>query len=109
MSAHFDVLIVEDAEKDILSICRYISVHDTSESADKVFNGIKDACLSLATLPKRGHVPPELERIGIYDYLEIHYKPYRLIYQIRDNQIFIHCVLDGRRSLDDLLQERLIR
>jgi len=79
------------------------------ESAEYVFAAISDMILGLSTLPSRGHVPPELERIGIFEYLEIHSKPYRIIYQIRDVEIYVHCILDGRRSLQELLQERLIR
>ena len=60
-------------------------------------------------MAKRGHVPPELDRMSVRDYLEIHYKPYRIIYQIFGNKVFIHCVLDGRRDMEDLLQRRLIR
>ena len=109
MTKKFEVLLIEDAEEDVYSICKYVATHDSVESAEYVFSALQDTCISLETLPDRGHVPPELDRIGVYDYLEIHFKPYRIIYQIREHQLFIHCVLDGRRSLQDLLQERLIR
>ena len=59
--------------------------------------------------PIRGHLPPELERIGVLDYKEIHYKPYRIIYQIIESTVYVHCVLDGRRDLQQLLEERLLR
>lgn len=109
MVRDFKVYIIDDAEHDLLDIYTYISRYDSPESAVYVFKSIQEICLSLSTMPLRGHVPPELERIGIYDYLEIHFKPYRIIYQVRENDIFIHCILDGRRSLQELLQERLIR
>ena len=109
MSKHFEVFVIEDAERDLIDIYSYISRNDSIENAEYVFDAIQDKCLSLSTLPARGHVPPELERIGIYDYLEVHFKPYRIIYQIRENEIYIHSILDGRRSLQDLLQKRLIR
>jgi len=109
MVKNYEVYVIEDAERDLFDIYSYISRNDSVESAEYVFDAIQDTCLSLNTLPARGHVPPELERVGIYEYLEIHFKPYRIIYQVRENEIFIHCILDGRRSLQDLLQERLIR
>ncbi len=109
MGKRLEVYLVEDAEKDLFDIYSYIARNDSGESASYVFDSIQDKCLSLSTLPARGHVPPELERIGIFDYLEVHFKPYRIMYQIRENEIYIHCILDGRRSLYDLLQERLIR
>ena len=57
----------------------------------------------------RGHVPPELSLLGIDDFLELTYKPYRIIYQVIEKVVFIHCVLDGRRDMQKLLQERLMR
>ncbi len=56
-----------------------------------------------------GNVPPELERISVTGFLEIHFRPYRIIYQVIENDLFIHCILDGRRDLQTLLQERLLR
>jgi len=109
MVKQFKVFVVEDAERDLHDIYTYIARNDSAENADYVFDAIQDICLSLSSLPARGHIPPELDRVGIMDYLEIHFKPYRIIYQIRENEIYIHCILDGRRSLQELLQERLIR
>jgi len=109
MAKRFDIFVVEDAENDLFDIYSYITRHDSTDSAESVFAAIQDQILALSSFPGRGHVPPELERVGIFEYLEIHYKPYRIIYQVRDHAIFVHCVLDGRRSLQDLLQERLIR
>lgn len=106
---NFKVNIVTDAEKDIIEIYEYIALTDSEEKAEYVFKKIKEKCLSLSKLPKRGHFPPELERIGIHEYREVHFKPYRIIYQIFDSNIYIHCVLDGRRDLNELLERRLLR
>jgi toxin ParE1/3/4 len=40
---------------------------------------------------------------------EIHFKPYRIIYQIVESDVYIHAVLDGRRDLQELLEIRLLR
>ena len=60
-------------------------------------------------MPERGHYPPELEKLGIYQYLEIHLEAYRIIYQILGPDVFVHAVLDGRRDIQELLYQRLIR
>ena len=104
-----DVYLISDAEEDIFEIYHYILRHDSPEKADAVFNKLQEACSSLETMAMRGHVPPELDRISVREYREIHLKPYRIIYSIVAKQVFIHCVLDGRRDLDDLLQSRLLR
>lgn len=105
----YSVYLITDAEEDIFEIYSYILRHDSAQRADDVFKIIQEVCNSLETMATRGHVPPELDRISVRDYLEIHFKPYRIIYQIFANKVFIHCVLDGRRDLSDLLQRRLLR
>jgi toxin ParE1/3/4 len=45
----------------------------------------------------------------VREYREIHFKPYRIIYQIVGRKVFIHCVLDGRRALQEVLEHRLLR
>lgn len=87
----------------------YISINDSEKKAAYVFDKIKECCQGLQAFPSKGHCPPELDRIGIKNYKEIHFKPYRIIYEIIDKSIFIHAVLDGRRNLQKLLERRLIR
>ncbi len=105
----YSVYLVTDAEGDIFEIYGYILRHDSAEKAEYVFKKTQEVCNSLETMAMRGHIPPEFDRISVHDYLEIHFKPYRIIYQIFANKVFIHCVLDGRRDLADLLQRRLLR
>lgn len=74
-----------------------------------MFLRLEQTCMSLADNPERGHIPPELERIAVYEYREIHIKAYRIIYQIIDNDVFIHCILGGRRDLQELLEYKILR
>ncbi len=104
-----EVFILSDAEEDLYAIYRYIAKFDSEERAEYVFEKLVSACLSLAEFAHRGHIPPELERISVSEYREIHFKPYRIIYQIIESEVFVHCILDGRRNLQDILQERLLR
>jgi len=105
----FRVRIVADAENDLIDLYRYIAFHDSPESAAYVLEHLESLCSQLADLPNRGHIPPELDRIGVTDYQEVHFKPYRIIYQIIGSDVFVHCVLDGRRDITSLLERRLLR
>lgn len=105
----FTVHLVEDAEKDLLDIYQYIAMNDSVEQADTLLDHIEETVQKIETFPLRGHIPPELERIGVFDFKEIHYKPFRIIYEIRKSEVFVHCVLDGRRDLQELLQKRVLR
>jgi len=105
----YTVNLVADAEQDIIELYTYIASTDSTEKAEYVFRKLQEKCSSLDDLPERGHFPPELERIGIHEYREIHFKPYRIIYQVIDSNVCVHCILDGRRDLQELLEKRLLR
>jgi len=105
----FEVVLTEDAERDIEELFRYIAEHDAPGRAESVLAAIQDVVLRLDELPERGNVPKELRSLGIAGYRELHCKPYRIIYQIEGHRVFVHCVLDGRRDMQTLLYLRLMR
>jgi toxin ParE1/3/4 len=106
---NYRVFLVSDAEEDIFEIVSYIASNDSVGRANNILGKLQETCSSLEHFPHRGHVPPELEKIGGYNFLQIHFKPYRIMYTISNNRVFVLCVLDGRRDLQDLLQRRLLR
>lgn len=105
----YRVRLTEDAEQDLIDIYRYIALHDSVENADYVLDQLESLCSRLAELPERGHAPPELDRIGVTNYREVNFKPYRVIYEVIRQNVFIHCILDSRRDIPSLLERRLIR
>jgi len=105
----YRVRITEEAEQDLIDIYRYIAVHDSAENGMYVLDKLESLCSELAEFPLRGNVPPELDRIGVTNYREVRFKPYRVIYEIIGADLFVHCVLDGRRDMLSLLERRLIR
>ncbi len=106
---HYRVRLTEDAERDLIEIYRYIAFHGSVENADYVLDQLESLCSRLTELPEQGHVPPELDRIGVTNYREVNFKPYRAIYEVIRQDVFIHCILDGRRDMPSLLERRLIR
>ncbi|GAG65977.1 unnamed protein product [marine sediment metagenome] len=105
----YNVFFLSDAEEDLYEIFNYKAKNDSVIKADKLLNNIEEVCKSLSNLPNKGHIPPELECISILDYKEIHHLPYRIIYQIINNNVYIHCILDGRRDIQEILLHRLLR
>ena len=97
----YSVTIIADAEEDLFKIYNTISTNDSITKAKNLLTKLEKP------LKNYPHFP--IEVISPLNYKEIHYKPYRIIYQIIDTNIYIHCILDGRRDLLQLLQERLIR
>jgi toxin ParE1/3/4 len=105
----YSVYFIQEAEDDFFDIYRYIVSKDGRPAAEKVYSGIQRLCVKLETFPRMGHKVRELERIGISEYLEIRFKPYRLIYTLDSDRIYIHAVLDCRRDVAHLLESRLLR
>jgi toxin ParE1/3/4 len=105
----YTVHLIKDAESDLVDIYRYVAQNDSVENAGRLLDKLEQAIVSLETMPLRGHFPPELERIGVLDFREVFFKPYRIIYQVIKSSVYVHCVLDGRRDLQDLLQQRVLR
>jgi toxin ParE1/3/4 len=105
----YTVHLIIDAENDLREIYRYVARYDSVEKADRLIDNIEKTILGLETLPSRGHSPPELERIGVPEFREVFFKPYRIIYQVMKSIVYVHCILDGRRDLSDILQDRLLR
>jgi toxin ParE1/3/4 len=105
----YKVLIDPQAKQDLNELFIYVASNDGISMADKLLDAIEKTCYKLEEYPERGHIPQELKLTGIKRYLEIHYKPYRIIYEIEKNLVYIHSILDGRRNIQELLAERLLR
>lgn len=109
MTKKYRVIIDPLAKADLKELFVFVSVNDSTHSAIKLLNGLEEACYKLEKYPERGHIPPELKQTGIKNYLEIHYKPYRIIYEIEGRLVYIHSVIDGRRNIQEILNNRILR
>ena len=105
----FHVQLTNDATRDLEEICDYIDRYDSPARADYVLEQIQEAFQSLSEYPKRGNYPRELLDIGIRDYREILFKPYRIIYRLIGDTVYVLLIADGRRDMQWLLQRRLLR
>ena len=105
----YSVHFVGEATRDLSDLVLYIAEHDSVGRAEHVLQEIENLCASLSQLPMRGHVPPELERVGVTEYREVHFKPYRVIYRISRRRVYVYCVLDGRQDMRTALERRLLR
>jgi len=47
--------------------------------------------------------------VGLREYLEIYFKPYRIIYWVMSDQVYVMVIADGRRDMQTLLQRRLLQ
>ncbi len=95
------------ASTDLLNIIDYIS-EDSTNVAISIFEKIRSKCETLNQSPKRGRVVHELKEYGIFSYHELIVKPWRIIYRISDNKVYVLAVIDARRNIEDILIERFL-
>ena len=104
----FAVLLTDDAARDLDEIYNYIALHDAPQKADSVLEQIEKAFSRLSESPERGAYPKELLPLGIREYREVFFKPYRIIYRVMDKKVYVLLVVDGRRDMQLLLLRRLL-
>lgn len=104
----YAVVLTEGAERDLQEIYDHIAEFDSPEKADYVLSRLLEVAERLATFPDRGPHPRELQALGIREYRQTYFKPYRLIYRVTGKQVFIYLIADGRRDMQSLLSRRLL-
>ena len=103
-----EVFLTRDAESDLEEIFDYIAEHDSPRAASHVLDRVEKSIVSLSMFPERGSFPKELLALGIRDYRQVFFKPYRLIYRTLDKRVYIYLIVDGRRDMQTLLARRLL-
>lgn len=103
----YDVLLTDTAVVDLEELDEFILTNDSVERADYVLSKLEEVIGTLAEFPDRGTYPSELSALGIQDYREIFFKPYRVAYRVLEKKFYIYLGVDGRRDMQTLLQRRL--
>ncbi len=104
----YHVLLTAGAEQDLESIHAYIAGFDSPANADHVLDRLMEVVERLAMFPERGSHPKELLALGIREYRQTFFKPYRLIYRVMERRVYIYLIADGRRDMQSLLARRLL-
>lgn len=106
--ARHEVLLTQGAEQDLESIHDYIAEFDSLANANHVLDRLMEVVEGLAQFPERGSYPKELVALGIKDYRQTAFKPYRVIYRVMRSRVVIYLVVDGRRDMQSVLARRLL-
>ncbi len=106
--AAYRVLLTAGAERDLEAIYDYIAGSDSKANADHVLDKLLKLAETLAAFPERGAYPRELLDLGIREYRQVFFKPYRLIYRIIGKHVYVYLIADGRRDMQSLLALRLL-
>jgi toxin ParE1/3/4 len=104
----FEVLLTEEAARDLEEIYDYIAEYDDPSKAGHVLDRIEQVVERLAEFSERGSHPKELLSLGIRDYRQTFFKPYRMIYRVVGQRVCVYLIVDGRRDVQTLLARRLL-
>lgn len=103
----FSVEWTEVALGDVDRLAAYLA-NEAPLRAEEIMDRIIARAESLDMSPERGRFPPELRAVHNRTWREVQEPPWRILYKITGRTVEIHGVLDGRRSLQDILMERLL-
>ncbi len=104
----YQVLLTHDAVNDLQELDEYLVASDSRTKADYILGKIEDILQRLSQAPERGNRPRELLALGVGEYRQMYFKPYRIIYTIRDRIVYVMLIADGRRDMESLLHRRLM-
>lgn len=104
----YKVFLTRDAERDLEGLFDFVFERDSPRSAQRLLDQIETRLGKLADFPERGNHPRELASLGVTDYREVFFKPYRIIYRVLNKRVYIYLIVDGRRDMQTLLQRRLL-
>ena len=104
----YSVVLTKGAERDLETIYDYIAEHDSPEKANYLLDQLIKITQDLTQNPTRGRYPKELVALGIKEYRQVSFKPYRVIYRLSENQVIIYVIADGRREMQAVLARRLL-
>jgi toxin ParE1/3/4 len=103
------IVILESAEQDLKLLRNYIIKHFSVDVWRSSYANIKQAIRNLQAFPQVGAMPDELEKLNLTQYRQVLSGLNRIIYELRQETIYIHIIVDSRRDLSGLLARRLLR
>ena len=108
MSKTYKLKWTLNAKEDLLNVVDYIK-KDSLSATRKAYEQIKEKAQSNNFFPLKGRVVPELQKEGITIYRELITQPYRIMYKIENDIVYIMAIFDSRQNVEELLLQKLLR
>jgi len=105
----YKIVFLTSAEQDIKELKSYVTKNFSPDTWQDTYSKLKDSIRNLKTFPFVGSVPEELERLKLTQYRQIISGMNRVIYEVRQEIIYIHIVADTRKDMNTLLTQRQLR
>ena len=105
----YKIVLLASAEQDMKELKSYIVKNFSLATWQDTYNNLKDSIRNLKAFPFVGSIPEELKRLNLTQYRQVISGMNRVIYEVRQEIIYIHIVADTRKDMKTLLTQRLLR
>lgn len=103
------VVILESAERDLKDLRSYLVKNFSSEVWRETYGKLKEAIRHLQDFPLSGSIPDEIGKFGLTRFRQVVSGRNRIIYEVRQDRIYVHVIVDVRRDMTALLTRRLLK
>ncbi|MBC3872023.1 type II toxin-antitoxin system RelE/ParE family toxin [Undibacterium flavidum] len=104
----YKVQVLAYAKDDYREIRGYVKRKFGDQVWVAVEADFKKVLKQIAEMPLAGSVPEEIEAIGLVHYRQRLVGQTRIIYQIKEEEIFVHMFVDTNRDFPTVLYDRLM-
>lgn len=102
------VVILNSAKQDLKELRNYVLARFSDSVWSDTSTQLKKAMQLLSVAPYAGAVPEEIEMLNLNEYRQVVSGKNRIIYEIRQEVVFVHAVIDVRRDMVSQLTKRLL-
>ena len=103
------VVFLRSAELDLKELKSYLVKNFGKDAWQASYSKIQETVDTLQTFPLGGKIPEELDKLNLTQYRQVISDMNRIIYEVRQETIYIHIVCDTRKDMKSLLTKRLLR
>lgn len=103
------IVILESAEHDLKDLRSYVVKNFSSDAWQDNYTKLKESIRNLKTFPLAGGIPDEIAKLNLSQYRQLVSGQNRIVYEVRQDRIYIHMIVDVRRDMHALLTRRLLR
>lgn len=105
----FKIVILESAEHDLKDLRSYLVKNFSQATWQDSYGKIKTVIRNLQAFPYPGAIPDEFQHLGLSQYRQVFSGINRIVYEVRQDIVYIHVIADGRRDLKGLLLRRICK
>lgn len=103
------VFVLSAAKEDYREIRAYVRKNFGNTVWQEVDAEYKKVLSHLGEMPEAGSIPEEIVTLGLTDCRQRLVRQTRVVYQIKDEGIYVHMFVDTNRDFQTMLYKRLMK